>query len=78
MELKIKENLFDEIDGNKAIEVGGSVGSVFFVFYGVPITLGKCLVAGAILGIAASNFCAIILVIIYILYNKKKLCQKQN
>ncbi len=48
-------NGFQELSEDEMYQVGGEFGPVLFVIWGVQVTVGHCLAAGAALGLTAGG-----------------------
>lgn len=49
----ILNNQFEELDNNELNMIDGGAWPVLFVVWGVKVTVGHCLAAGAAIGLAA-------------------------
>lgn len=49
------ESNLKDLSNNEVMEVNGGVWPVLFVIWGVQVTVGHCLVAGAAVGLAAGG-----------------------
>lgn len=54
MEMTMSMGAFEALDNQEMMEIdGGFFGPVLFTIWGVSVTVGHCLAAGATIGLAA-------------------------